>query len=134
MDFTMLLPKDLGYMPQNARPNIGQDTKGIVARDDEGVPQAICVMDSWSYNSCMIHLWIENAFVLRHGFAEEVFNYIFNTCGRNLVIAVMPDDNEKVVRFNKHIGFKEVCRVKDGYKVGVDYVISECRKENCRYL
>ena len=134
MNFTAITPRDLGYMPQNARPIMCADTKGIMAVDEEGIPQAICVLDSWSFNSCQIHIWIENAFVLKHGFAEEVFNYIFNTCGRNVVIGVTPDNNVKALKFIKHIGLEEVCRIKDGYAEGVDYIITEIRRENCRYI
>ena len=134
MNFAALVPDDLGFMPPDARPNICSDTKGIIALDDDGMPQAICVLDSWSFNSCQIHIWIENAFVLKHGFAEAVFNYVFNDCGRNIIIGVTPSDNEKALRFIKHIGFEEVSRIKDGYMVGVDYVVTEIRKENCRYI
>ena len=134
MDFTTLSPADLSYMPQNARPIIMDDTKGITAWGDDGIPQAVCVLDSWSYNSCQIHIWIENAFVLKHGFAEEVFKYVFDTCNRNLIIGVTPADNPKAIKFIKHIGFEEIFRIRDGYREGVDYVVTEIRKENCRYI
>ena len=134
MNFMGLTPADLRYMPQDARPNICSDTKGITAWGEDGVPLAICVLDSWSYNSCQIHIWIENAFVLKHGFAEEVFNFVFNTAGRNMIIGVTPSDNPKALRFIKHIGFEEIFRIKDGHATGVDFVVTEIRKENCRYI
>ena len=134
MNFIGVTPNDLSYIPQNARPNACADTKGVMAVDEEGIPQAICVLDSWSFNSVMIHIWIENAFVLKHGFAEEVFNYVFNDAGRNLIIGVTPADNPKALKFIKHMGFVEIFRIKDGHAKGVDFVITECRKENCRYI
>lgn len=134
MNFMALVPNDIAYMPENARPIVMEDTKGIIAVDDEGIPQAICVLDSWSFNSCQIHIWIENAFVLKHGFAEQVFKYVFDTCNRNLIIGVTPADNDKALKFIQHIGFEEIHRIRDGYKEGVDYVVTEIRRENCRYL
>ena len=134
MNFTALHPRDLGYMPQNARPNMCEDTKGIIAWGDDDIPVAVCVLDTWSFNSCQIHIWIENAFVLKHGFAEEVFNYVFNTSGRNMIIGVTPSDNPKALKFIKHIGFVELFRIKDGHQQGVDYVVTEIRKEKCRYI
>ena len=134
MNFVGVTPSDLGFMPQNARPNICEDTKGVMAVDGEGIPQAICVLDSWSPNSVQIHIWIENAFVLKHGFAEEVFNYVFNTAGRNMIIGVTPSNNPQALKFIKHIGFQEIFRIKDGHAVGVDFVVTEIRKENCRYI
>lgn len=134
MEFDMLYPGDIALMPENSRPCMTEDTKGISAWDEDGNPLAVCVLDSWSWNSCQIHIWIENAFVLKHGFAQEVFNYVFNTCERNLIIGVTPADNPKALKFIRHIGFEEIYRIKDGYKVGVDYVVTQIRKENCRYI
>ena len=117
-----------------ARPNICEDTKGITALDGDNVPQAVCVFDSWSHNSCIIHIWINNPFVLKHGFAEEVFNFVFSEeSGRTKIIGITPSDNLKAVKFIKNIGFKEVYRISDGYKVGVDYVVTEMNKDKCRY-
>ena len=117
-----------------ARPNICEDTKGITALDGDNVPQAVCVLDGWSPNSCIIHIWINNPFVLKHGFAEEIFNFVFSEeSGRTKIIGVTPSDNLKAVKFIKNIGFKEVYRISDGYKVGVDYVVTEMNKDKCRY-
>ena len=132
MRFEATQPIDITYMPEEARPIMMADTKGITAFDEKGLPVAVCVFDSWSYNSCQIHIWIENAFVLRSGFAEEVFNFVFNS-GRTMIIGVTPADNDKALKFIKHMGFEEIFRIKDGYKIGVDYVVTEIRKENCRY-
>ena len=117
-----------------ARPNVCEDTRGITALDDSDKVQAVCILDSWSYNSCNIHIWINSPFVLKHGFAEEIFNFVFSEeSGRTKIIGVTPADNLKAVKFIKHIGFNEVYRVLDGYKVGVDYVVTEMNKDKCRY-
>lgn len=110
-----------------------EDTKGVIAYKNLEIVGAV-ILDSWSFNSVTIHLAIEDPMTLRHGYPEEVFGYVFNTCGRNIILGATPSDNLKALKFNKHIGFTEVYRVKDGYKVGVDFVIFELRKENCRYI
>jgi len=118
-----------------ARPNICEDTRGITALDENDTPQAVCVFDSWSYNSCIIHIWINNPFVLKHGFPEEVFNFVFSEeSGRNKIIGITPSDNLKALKFIKNIGFKEIYTISDGFKVGVDYVITEMNKDECRYF
>lgn len=131
MEFIALEKSHLDYMGE-ARPNICEDTRGITAIID-GKPVAVCVFDNWSHNSCMIHIWIENPFVLRHGFAEEVFNFVFNS-GRTKIIGITPSENLKALKFIKNIGFVEIGRIKDGSKVGVDYVLTEMTKDKCRYL
>ena len=131
--FTPSSLEDINLMGK-ARPNVCEDTRGITAKDEAGEVQAVCVLDSWSYNSCNIHIWINNPFVLKHGFAEEVFNFVFSEqSGRTKIIGVTPADNLKAVKFIKNIGFKEIYRISDGYKVGVDYVVTEMNKDNCRY-
>lgn len=110
-----------------------EDTKGIVAYR-EGEVVAAVALDSWSHNSVSIHIAITAPLVLKNGFAEEVFNYIFNTTGRRVVIGITPADNLAALKFNRHIGLVEVYRIKDGYAQGVDYVVQEIRKENCRYI
>lgn len=135
MIFLPIKPQDLDHMPADARPNLCSDTRGIMAVDDEGIPQAIAVFDSWSFNSMQIHIWIENPFVLKHGFAEEVFRFAFSEeSGRTLIIGITPSDNEAALKFIKHMGFKYKCKIKDGYKIGVDYIVTEMRKKQCRYL
>lgn len=121
-------------MPEDARPREVEDTTGIVAIRGDGEVQAIAIMDSWSKNSCQIHITIFNPFVLKHGFQEEVFNFIFNVAGRNLIIGTTPTDKPQAIKFNKNMGFEEVFRVKDGCEIGVDYVITEMRKENCKWI
>lgn len=122
-------------IPSKAQPRVCKDTRGICAVDDQGQLVAACLFDSWTHNSCMIHIYIGNPFVLKHGFAEEVFNFVFSEqSGRELIIGCTPADNTKALKFIKHIGFEEVHRIKDGYKKGVDFVITEMRKEKCRWL
>jgi hypothetical protein len=121
------------WASSRAQCNFCEDTKGIVAYKDDQIVGAV-ILDSWSHNSVSIHLTIEDPLILKNGFPEEVFNYVFNTCDRGIILGATPADNLKALKFNKHIGFKEVYRVKDGYKVGVDFVIFELRKEDCRYI
>ena len=109
------------------------DSKGIIAYLDSDIVGAVA-LDSWSYNSVCIHIAVEDIKIFRHKFAEEVFSYIFQTCDKGVVIGITPADNEAALRFNAHIGLTELYRIQDGFKVGVDYVVQQLRKENCRYI
>jgi len=95
---------------------------------------AAIALDSWSHNGVFIHIAVEDPLVFRNGFAEECFNYIFVKCNRKILLGATPANNEKALRFNRHIGLKEIYRIRDGYEDGVDYVIQELRREDCRYL
>jgi hypothetical protein len=133
MKYAALRLPELANIPENCRPTPMADTRGIVARDDHGDIAAICTIDTWSPNSCQMHIWIKNPMVLRRGFVEEVFGFVFGS-GRNKVICVMPSNNYAVIKFNRKIGFTELFRIKDGYDVGIDYVITELKREDCRYI
>lgn len=134
MIFTALQENMWQYIPDAARPRKCEDTTGIVAVD-RGMLAAIAIFDSWTENSCMIHIWIANPMVLKHGFAEEVFEYLFSEeSGREVVIGCTPENNLKALKFIKHIGFEEAGRIPDGYERGVDFILTTMRKEKCRWL
>ncbi len=109
-------------------------TKGIVAvreyEDGKTEPVAVAVFDNWTHNSVCVHWWLDTPMVLRHGFFEEVAHYIFVVCKKQIMIGLIPADKTKSIKLAIHLGFVEVCRVKDGYAVGIDQVIMEGRVEN----
>ncbi len=123
------------HIPEEFRPRLCVDSRGVMATDEEGVLQAAMIADSWSLNSCQIHIYIANPFVLKNGFAEEVFGFIFgDESGREIIIGVTPAGNHKALKFIEHMGFVEAYRIKDGFKKGEDYVMTLCHKADCKYI
>ena len=131
--FEALTKINWAMLPESAKPRLCDDSRGIIAFDEHDNMVAGSVMDSWTDNSCMIHVFIGNPFALKHGFAHEVFNYAFNIANRG-VIGCTPADNKKALKFNANMGFEEQTRIKDGYAEGVDFVITQLRKENCKFI
>tara|TARA_R110001606_G_scaffold73033_2_gene168264 strand:- start:1352 stop:1804 length:453 start_codon:yes stop_codon:yes gene_type:complete len=128
-------PTHIRYMPDHAVPRMCEDTRGITALDVKKGPLGISLMDSWSENSVQIHMWIGNPLIIRYGFLQEVFGFVFSEeSGRTIAMGMMPSDNRKVLNFSAHIGMEEVCRVPDIYADGIDSVISVMKKENCRWI
>lgn len=110
-----------------------EDSGGILAlRDGELVGG--CVTDNWTETSVQCHFYIKDWTVLRHDFLETCFEYMFNTCNRRIIYGLVPGDNAKAIKFNSHMGFTEKCRFEGAFKDGVDYVIMELKKENCKHL
>jgi RimJ/RimL family protein N-acetyltransferase len=118
------------------RCNVMRDefTSGVVAYDDTGKIAAIGVCDSFTVDGCGVHLAIENPLVIRRGFLHECFSYVFNARGRIRAFGVVPANNFKALRFNKHIGFREVARIPDGYATGVDTVIMRMDADDNRWV
>lgn len=125
----------LRYMPDDAIPRECIDTRGITAIDPKRGPQAICLLDSWTENSCQIHIWIGNPVVIKYGFLHEIFGFVFSDeSGRKVVIGSTPSNNAKALKFIKHVGMEEIARVPDVYSDGVDAVLTMMRKEHCRWI
>lgn len=112
---------------------LSEDMKGIVAlRGDEIV--GAMLGDSWSHTSVNVHVGLVDPMCLKHKMLEEFCYYVFVTCGKEQMIGVVPATNEKALKFDKHIGFKEVVRIPDGFDHGVDYVVMTYLKSECKYI
>ena len=111
-----------------------EDTQGIVAYSATGKILACMVADSFSPDSCNLHVFIDSPMVIKHGFLLECFTHIFHVCKRSHVFGLVPSNNEKALKFNRHIGFTEVCRIPDGVGTGTDYVIMRMDKADCQWI
>lgn len=112
---------------------ISAATRGIVAIDDKGVPCGVCLADGWTHTACTTHVAIQNPMCLRklfHEFAE----YVFVTCEKQMMIGVVESSHTDATKLDRHIGFKEIYRITDGYAPGVDQLILRLNKADCRFL
>ena len=133
--FSPLTPEYVGWVKENLDPIFCDDTRGILALDeDTGKVLAVCVMDQWTVNSCQTHIAIKNPWVIRHGFMHEVASYIFEVSKRKKIFGLTPSNNKKAIKFNKHIGFREIGRLPEAYDDGVDYIVYQMDKEDCKFL
>lgn len=84
-------------------------------------------------NVCSVHLAGDGNWVSRE-FIRKVFDYPFRQLNLVAIVAPIAATNERALRFDKHFGMREVHRIKDGWEAGVDLILLEMRKEDCRYL
>lgn len=111
--------------------NWQEDIKGILVWDTKlRTFAAGVIFEDWTYSSVQVHQWVDNAMVLRHGLYNEVVRYAMDEAGMLKLIGIVPEDNEAALKLNKHIGFREVCRIKDGFKPGVASVILEADRDD----
>jgi hypothetical protein len=109
------------------------DSTGIIAERD-GKIVGVVMFDNWSYSAAQVHIKIEDPLVFKHGMHYEVCRYVFLHAGREQMIGLVPANNKKALKLDKHFGFKEIFRLEDGYKVGEDMVIMRMTKDECQYL
>jgi hypothetical protein len=128
-------PNDWGWVNVHLPILRVEDTCGLVMIDlDKHATVAAMVMDNVMPNSVQAHFVVTDNMALRHSFLEECFDLVFNEMGKKFMYGLVPGDNEKALAFNKHIGFTELARMPEAYADGIDYVIMELRKENCKHL
>jgi hypothetical protein len=109
----------------------GEGTNGIVAFNRETHRTlAVLVAQEWTYTSCTAHQVILNPLVIRHGWFQEIADWLFDRANRIALYAPVPSNNERAIKFNEKLGFREVIRLKDAYDRGIDFVIMELRPEN----
>jgi hypothetical protein len=107
--------------------------RGIVQVNDYTEIVAAVGYDMWTPNSVQMHIWIPRPKEMTRMFLREGFRYPFEN-GKGLVIGLTPGNNAAALSFNKRVGFKEVYRMRDAWSPGVDVVVQEMRREECRWL
>ena len=112
-----------------------EDTAGIMAIDaDRRVPVGACLMDNWTNNSVQCHFMLTTPMLLKHGFLEECFGFIFKNQNVNFVYGLVPANNDKAVKLNTHMGFTVKTRLEEAYDVDVDYLLMQLKREDCKYI
>jgi hypothetical protein len=95
---------------------------------------ALAGYDHWTPNAVQGHIWIKDkaAFVNR-AFLRETMRYPFEIGKRSLLVGFTPANNGPALEYTQRIGFKVKYRIVDGWDVGVDMIIQEMRREDCRW-
>jgi len=126
-------PEEWSWINERAHPIACADSQGIVAYDKRGI-QAICIADSFTVDACSVHFAIDSPFVIRAGFFNEICRHLFIACGRKRIFGLVPAHNEKALKLDLHIGFREVARIPDAYAEGIDYIVIRMDRDDCRWL
>lgn len=107
--------------------------RGIEAIDDKGIVRGAVGFDAWLGNAAQMHIALDSPIALR-ALLGPAFRYLFVDCGKDVALGFLPSHNVRALKFDQHIGFREVYRLKDGAAPGDDMVLLELRREECRWL
>ena len=110
-------------------------SNGVLIENEYGGIGAMAMYDRWTYSAVEMHAYSSSPkYVFRPEFCRAIFEYPFIQQNKMLAFAVTPCDNTASIALARWLGFKEVYRIRDGWKPGTDMVIQELRRENCRFL
>ena len=89
--------------------------------------------DGWTDNACCIHVALDTPSALRHVLAPG-FRIPFLELGKGILVAKVLSTNAASLRLVHRLGFREVFRGRDWVRPGVDLVVHEMRREECRWI
>jgi hypothetical protein len=126
-------PKGLEWICERTGLVPTADTRAIEAVDSTGAVRGMVAYEGWTQNSVRVHVAVDTPLAFRH-MLRPAFEYPFVAAGRGILIGIIPASNARSVRFNRHVGFVETHRIRDGLRAGVDLILFEMRREQCRWL
>lgn len=92
------------------------------------------VIDSYvPFARCCMHVAGEGKRWLTRDFLWACFHYVFEQLRCKVVVGLVDADNTAALRFDRHLGFVETCRIKDGAG-HCDLVVLTMAREDCRWL
>ena len=74
----------------------------------------VVAYNGFNGNVCQMHIAGDGNWVSRE-FIKVAFDYPFNQLGLVAILAPVPANNRKALRFDQHFGFKEIYRIAKGW-------------------
>lgn len=124
---------DLEWLAQRTGWVFTQNARGVAAFDRLGRTRGVVGFDEWTPNSVRAHMAVAAPIVWRT-LARPAFSYPFVECNKALLLAVVNSDNARSVQLVRRFGFREVHAVKDGWERGVDLLMFQMHRDECRWL
>lgn len=109
------------------------DARGIKLVVD-GLIRAMVAYDHWTPNAVQLHVFVSDKKTFSRAFVREALRYPFVQADRKLLIGVTPSDNEEALEFNRRIGFVQKYRILNGWDDGIDMVVQELHRGDCKWL
>jgi hypothetical protein len=123
--------EDLTWLIERVGCYLTPAAKGVKVVDGLGQIRAMAVFDRWMLNCAEAHIAVDEPMALRT-LCREAFPWYF--AQRGVLLGIVRATNTKALRLDKHLGFKETSRIKDGVDVGEDLIILSMRREGCRWV
>jgi len=91
------------------------------------------VMNNYNGANATCHIAISKPTKLLKPLFTTFCNYAFVQCGMKRLTGMVPTNEPKIIKFDKHLGFEEDCILKDGAD-GADMMLLVLWPDKCRWL
>lgn len=106
----------------------------IVCADDDGMPVAGVVYDSFNGATVHAHIWVDAERRPCREWYSAIFDYPFNRLGVRKIIGQVNSGNGDARKLDEHFGFVLEAEIKDYYEEGTSLLVYTLTKEQCRIL
>lgn len=121
------------WLSRRAGCALATDFTAIKAVDRFGAIRGMVGYQDWMPNSVKLHMAADTPIVWR-SLLRPALSYPFLEVGVGLCVGIIPDHKHKSLDFVRAVGFREGYRQPNGWAKGVDVVVMELRREDCRWL
>lgn len=126
-------PSHYEWLQKRIDIQIGPEFRAIEAVDAAGRVHGMVGFGGWTPNAVSLHFALDNPAALR-SLLRPAFGIAFKDAGKGLAVATVLSTNARSLAVVPRIGFRETYRIRDGWAVGVDLVIFEMRRNECRWI
>lgn len=107
------------------------DQSQAIGLERDGEIRAGVIYENWNRRSIVVHIAIEKR--ITPAFLAAIFDYAYNVCGVEKVIAPVDEDNLKCRRLVEGLGFEKEAVIKNAC-VGGDIILYTHVPYGCKYL
>lgn len=125
--------EDFAWLEEHAGCALDEESSAVKAVDTRGRIRGMVGFESWTHNSVQAHMAVDTPIAWR-ALLPAALGYVFEEAGRGVLLGVIPAYRRDSLRFAQHVGFEVTHRVRDGWAKGVDLLLLELRREDCRWL
>lgn len=127
------IPADFAWLEERAGCVLTRKAQGFQALDDSGRVRGMIAYDEATETETCCHIALESPAALRC-LLPSIFRFPFLFNGFDNLLAKVVSTNKRSIRLVQHFGFREVYRRRGGVRAGVDLILFELRRADCRYL
>lgn len=107
-----------------------EDACGVMSEDESGRIVGAALFDNFLYSSAQLTLVLDTPMLIRAGFLDLAYRFLFDNCGRTFCYAMVAENNTRSRRLSERVGFREKMRIPSGYSAGVDLLVYELGRDD----